>query len=128
MLRFRYSHLLLGSLSLLSLGVPGCVGQSPLPDNCAGHVNQAQALIAPVTGDHKVIASACESQAIARWRGSDLAEDGTFEVTNTAGVRLQAALTAEEPMHCSPIAWVEHAAWQRGRAVLIGDAAHASPP
>jgi 2-polyprenyl-6-methoxyphenol hydroxylase-like FAD-dependent oxidoreductase len=39
-----------------------------------------------------------------------------------------AALTSDEQMHCSPIEWVEHTAWQRGRVVLIGDAAHASSP
>jgi 2-polyprenyl-6-methoxyphenol hydroxylase-like FAD-dependent oxidoreductase len=39
-----------------------------------------------------------------------------------------AALTTDEQVHCSPIAWAEQALWQRGRVVLIGDAAHASSP
>jgi FAD-dependent urate hydroxylase len=39
-----------------------------------------------------------------------------------------AALVSDEQLHCSAVEWVEHAAWQRGRVVLIGDAAHASSP
>jgi len=39
-----------------------------------------------------------------------------------------AALEHDEQIHCGPIEWLEANSWQRGRIVLIGDAAHASSP
>jgi 2-polyprenyl-6-methoxyphenol hydroxylase-like FAD-dependent oxidoreductase len=39
-----------------------------------------------------------------------------------------ACLDDDEQIHCSAIEWVEQARWHTGRAVLIGDAAHASSP
>jgi 2-polyprenyl-6-methoxyphenol hydroxylase-like FAD-dependent oxidoreductase len=38
------------------------------------------------------------------------------------------ALDSDEQIYCSAIEWLEHDTWQRGRVVLIGDAAHASSP
>ena len=34
----------------------------------------------------------------------------------------------DEQVHCSTVEWVDQEEWQRGRVVLIGDAAHASSP
>ena len=39
-----------------------------------------------------------------------------------------AALTCDEQIHFGPIEWVDLDRWHAGRVVLIGDAAHASPP
>ena len=39
-----------------------------------------------------------------------------------------AALSRDEQLHCGPIEWVELDRWHSSRVVLIGDAAHASPP
>ena len=39
-----------------------------------------------------------------------------------------ACLDDDEQVHCSAIEWVEQARWHAARAVLIGDAAHASSP
>ncbi|HEY6406106.1 MAG TPA: FAD-dependent monooxygenase, partial [Ktedonobacteraceae bacterium] len=39
-----------------------------------------------------------------------------------------AALESDEQIHCSAVEWIEQDAWQSGRVVLIGDAAHASSP
>jgi hypothetical protein len=39
-----------------------------------------------------------------------------------------AGLDSDEQIHCSSITWLEQAEWYAGRAVLIGDAAHASSP
>jgi 2-polyprenyl-6-methoxyphenol hydroxylase-like FAD-dependent oxidoreductase len=39
-----------------------------------------------------------------------------------------AMLEADAQLHCSPIQWLEPGQWYTGRVVLIGDAAHASPP
>ena len=39
-----------------------------------------------------------------------------------------ACLDDDEQVHCSAIEWVEQARWHTGRAVLVGDAAHASSP
>jgi FAD-dependent urate hydroxylase len=39
-----------------------------------------------------------------------------------------AALSRDEEIHCAPIDWVTLEKWHRGCVVLIGDAAHASPP
>jgi 2-polyprenyl-6-methoxyphenol hydroxylase-like FAD-dependent oxidoreductase len=39
-----------------------------------------------------------------------------------------AALESDEQLHFGPIEWVDLDSWHAGRAVLIGDAAHAAPP
>lgn len=39
-----------------------------------------------------------------------------------------AALESDEQIHCSAVEWGEDVGWRSGRAVLIGDAAHASSP
>ena len=39
-----------------------------------------------------------------------------------------AALDCNEQVHCSTVEWVEQEEWQRGRVILVGDAAHASSP
>lgn len=39
-----------------------------------------------------------------------------------------AALQRDDQIHFGPIEWVELRRWHAGRAVLIGDAAHATPP
>jgi 2-polyprenyl-6-methoxyphenol hydroxylase-like FAD-dependent oxidoreductase len=39
-----------------------------------------------------------------------------------------AALQRDEQFHVGPLEWVELDEWYRGRVVMIGDAAHASPP
>ena len=39
-----------------------------------------------------------------------------------------ASLDRDEQIHCSAIEWVDSDEWRSGRAVLIGDAAHASSP
>jgi FAD-dependent urate hydroxylase len=39
-----------------------------------------------------------------------------------------AALQRDDQIHYGPIQWVELPRWHAGRVVLIGDAAHASPP
>jgi FAD-dependent urate hydroxylase len=39
-----------------------------------------------------------------------------------------AALRRDDQIHFGPIEWVELPRWYAGRVVLIGDAAHASPP
>ena len=39
-----------------------------------------------------------------------------------------AALRRDDQIHFGPIEWVELPRWHAGRVVLIGDAAHASPP
>ncbi len=39
-----------------------------------------------------------------------------------------AALQRDEQIHFGPVEWVELGCWHSGRAVLIGDAAHAAPP
>jgi len=38
------------------------------------------------------------------------------------------ALDSTTEIHCSPIEWLSEERWCTGRVVLIGDAAHASPP
>jgi 2-polyprenyl-6-methoxyphenol hydroxylase-like FAD-dependent oxidoreductase len=39
-----------------------------------------------------------------------------------------AALQRDDQIHFGPVEWVELSCWHSGRAVLIGDAAHAAPP
>ena len=39
-----------------------------------------------------------------------------------------AALQGDEQLHVGPVEWVELDPWHAGRVVLIGDAAHATPP
>jgi 2-polyprenyl-6-methoxyphenol hydroxylase-like FAD-dependent oxidoreductase len=39
-----------------------------------------------------------------------------------------AALGRDDQIHFGPVEWVELGCWHSGRAVLIGDAAHAAPP
>ena len=39
-----------------------------------------------------------------------------------------AALQRDGQIHFGPVEWVELSCWHCGRAVLIGDAAHAAPP
>ncbi|HEX8770060.1 MAG TPA: FAD-dependent monooxygenase, partial [Acidimicrobiales bacterium] len=39
-----------------------------------------------------------------------------------------ALLERDEDIHCSSIAWVDAQSWNKGRVVLIGDAAHATSP
>jgi 2-polyprenyl-6-methoxyphenol hydroxylase-like FAD-dependent oxidoreductase len=39
-----------------------------------------------------------------------------------------AALQSDEQFNVGPLEWVELDEWYRGRVVMIGDAAHASPP
>jgi 2-polyprenyl-6-methoxyphenol hydroxylase-like FAD-dependent oxidoreductase len=39
-----------------------------------------------------------------------------------------AAVESDEQIHTSAVEWVEQEAWQSGRVVLIGDAAHAPLP
>jgi 2-polyprenyl-6-methoxyphenol hydroxylase-like FAD-dependent oxidoreductase len=38
------------------------------------------------------------------------------------------SLDGDHDVHCTPIEWLPHATWRRGRVVLIGDAAHACSP
>jgi 2-polyprenyl-6-methoxyphenol hydroxylase-like FAD-dependent oxidoreductase len=39
-----------------------------------------------------------------------------------------AAIESDEQIHCSPVDWVALDRWHASRIVLVGDAAHASPP